>query len=239
VKTSSHFLYRILYPVLGSVFFLGVLLPIRAVSANQVSGSGLVNFFILSRPVGEVSDRVVSSREVRINHAIGQVMGSSEPGVAEGQGRQVLTGLESSFSNEVSRVLDEWIIYFEAKSLSSQPIAKNELVSEVKKVQDVWGAKSSWQDLEVTPDEVREVVERKMMVRSFEKLKRDPGVGMISDDEALAYYRKNRNRFGSAPFAAYKEVIKAFLVKTQNEKRLAEWLDVLRRKYKVRNLVSG
>jgi hypothetical protein len=194
------------------------------------------SIILLSRAVGEVGERVVTSREVRIDDAVEQAV-SNKP--ASPDGFRVLNGQEKAFPGEVSKVLDEWIVFLEAKTLSSQSISKTEISSTVKTVQDFWGAKSIWQELEVGSDELRDTVERKLVAKNFERLKSDPNLAPVSDDEALAYYRKNRLRFGSLPFSSFKDNIKAFLVKSQTERRLAEWRDVLRRKYKVRNFIAG
>lgn len=191
---------------------------------------------LLSRAVGEVGDHVVTSREVRINDAIEQAM-NGKPSVPEGY--RILNGAEKIFPGEVSRVLDEWVVYLEAKSLSSQPFARGDLNANVKAVQELWASKTAWQELEVSAEELRETIERKLVAREFERLKSDPQLAPVSDDDALAYYRKNRLRFGSLPFSTFKDNIRAFLIKTQTERRLAEWREVLRRKYKVRNFIAG
>jgi hypothetical protein len=186
--------------------------------------------------VGEVSDRILTSREVRINDAIEQALTEK---AASPEGYRLLTGQEKAFPGEVSRVLDEWIVFLEAKTLSSQGASKADVNAGVKAVQDLWGGKSTWLELEVSADELRDIIERKLVSKNFEKLKSDPQLAPVSDDDALAYYRKNRLRFGSLPFSSFKDNIKTFLVKQQTERRLAEWREVLRRKYKVRNFIAG
>ncbi|MNY60610.1 hypothetical protein D3C86_1971860 [compost metagenome] len=62
-------------------------------------------------------------------------------------------------------------------------------------------------------------------------------VGIITDQEAQAYYDKNRIKFGSMPFSNFKENIKTFLAQQQLEERLRSWFEVIKRKYKVRNLL--
>lgn len=161
-------------------------------------------------------------------------MDPSKPGI----GRLAYES-ERAFVVEVSRVLDEWVVFLEAKALSSPLPSRAEVARVSRLVTDRWSAKSEWQDLEVSSDELKDIVERKLMARDFERLKSDPQLSPVSDDEALAYFRKNRLRFGSLPFETFKDNIKSFLVKSLTERRLAEWHEVLRRKYKVRNFVAG
>lgn len=190
----------------------------------------------VTRVVGEVNDHFVTSREVRIMDAIDQAL-EGKPSSPEGF--RILTGGERQFPSEVGRVLDQWIVYLEAKSLSNEPVGKAEISRGVGMVQEKWSGTKAWTELEVDSDELRRMVELQLTARNFERLKSDPQMTPVSDDDALTYYKKNRLRFGSLPFSSFKENIKAFLVKQQTERRLAEWHEILRRKYKVRNFISG
>jgi hypothetical protein len=207
----------------------------RATAAPALvpAATGLV---LVTRAVAEVADRVVTSREVRMSDAIEQAMTGKSPGT---DGFRVLTGVEKNFPGEVTATLDEWIVYLEAKSLSSSPPSKTDLAAAVKGVQEFWAGKPAWLALEVSADELRDIVERKLIAKDFERLKADPELTPVSDDDALSYFRKNRLRFGSLPFSTFKDSIKTFLVKSQTDRRLAEWRDVLRRKYRARNFIAG
>ena len=194
------------------------------------------SIIVVTRAVAEVGERIVTSREVRYNDAIEQAITGKAPGAA---GFRVLEGTEKTFPGEVTAILDEWIVYLEAKSLSSQPPTRIDINSAIKNVQEFWATKPGWSALEVSPEELRDAVERKLIAKDFEKLKSDPELSPVSDEDALSYFRKNRLRFGSLPFSTFKDSIKAFLVKSQTERRLAEWRDVLRRKYRARNFIAG
>jgi hypothetical protein len=188
----------------------------------------------VTKVVGEVGDRVVTSREVRINEAIDQALfglGNDKQSVA--------TGLEKTFPQTVGKVLDEWAVYFEAKSLLSSESSKEDIEKAIATVKGKWAENGAWARLEVSAMELRDSIDRKLVANSFSRLKTDPQLSSISDDEALTYYRKNRLKFGSLPFSSFKENIKSFLIKTQTEKRMTEWHEVLRKKYKVRNFISG
>lgn len=191
----------------------------------------------ITRVVGEVGDHVLTSREVRINDAVAQAT-AGKPATPEGY--RILIGQERFFPGEVAKVLDEWAVYLEAKALSSgESASKAEIARVVKLVQDLWAAKGMWMEMEVGEAELRALVERKLVAQEFERLKADPQLAPVSDEDAMAYYRKNRLRFGNLPFDSFKENIKAFLTKSQTDRRLAEWREVLRRKYKVRNFIAG
>ena len=191
----------------------------------------------ITKVVGEVGEQFVTSREVKINSAIEQAT-DVKPASGD-EGAKILTGTERAFPGEVSRVLDEWAVIFEARALGSTNVSKADVAKMIAQVQERWGTKSSWKDLEVGVDELHLMVEHKLMALDFQKLKSDPALSPVSDEEALSYYKKNRLRFGSLPFSSFSDNIKAYLVKSQVERRLSEWHEVLRRKYKTRNFISG
>lgn len=216
-------------------------MPIRRLSlilAFLLAGPALAEQPMVSvtRVVGEVDDHFVTSREVRISDAIEQAL-EGKPATPEGY--RILTGNERTFPAEVGRVLDQWIVKLEAKSLSNDPVSRTEVTRGVGLVLEKWSGSKEWSALEVGTEELRSMVELQMTAKSFEKLKSDPQMTPVTDDDALTYYKKNRLRFGSLPFSQFKDNIKAFLVKQQTERRLAEWHEILRRKYKVRNFISG
>jgi hypothetical protein len=187
----------------------------------------------VTKVVGEVGEHFVTSREVRINDGVDKAL------YGAGDKLALLSGQEKTFPTSVGKVLDEWAIYYEAKSLSSTEASKEEVDTAVSNVKSHWDQNAGWLKLEVANDELRSMIVRKLVANSFSRLKTDPQLSPISDDEALSYYRKNRLRFGSLPFSSFKENIKSYLIKTQTEKRMSEWHEVLRRKYRVRNFISG
>jgi hypothetical protein len=210
----------------------------------------------VTRVVGEVGERVVTSREVRINFAIGVAMArvlaqptgeSAAPSAAKPATTNspptpeiVIPAVQDKgFPLEVGRVLDEWAVYLEAKSLTTNDVPRPELGRVVKDVQEFWEGKPAWQALEVSPQELRDFTERKLLAQAFLALKGDASGIPIAESDALQYYRRNRLRFGAVPFTAVKESIRTFLHKSQTEKRIEDWKDILRHKYKVRNFVAG
>lgn len=223
------------------------LLPPQSVSSTPLPKAAKVeapvssSVISITKVVGEVGDQFITSREVKMNAAIEQVLlpPAAKPPGSPDDASKILTGTERSFPGEVSRVLDEWAVYFEAKSLGSTSVSKSEISRISGLVQTRFSTEPAWKDLDVGAEELKVIVERKIAASEFQKLKSDPALSPVSEDEALAYYKKNRLRFGSLPFSSFSENIKAYLVKTQVERRLAEWHEVLRRKYKTRNFISG
>lgn len=187
----------------------------------------------VTRVVGEVGPRIVTSREVRMNEAIGQVLQGSD------MLKRVLTASDPSFPNQVLRVLDEWTVFLEAGEIGSRGTDAAEIQRLAKAVADAWKANSEWDKIEPSAVEIREIVERKLVAQNLERLKSNASLVNVTDAEALQYYKKNRLRFGNMPFENFKDNIKSALIRSQTERRLFEWRSVLRRKYRVRNFVGA
>lgn len=191
----------------------------------------------VTRVVGEAGPRVVTSREVRINEAVGQVLAVGS-NTSRGK-KRILEIADPTFSAQVSRVLDEWTVYLEALEIGTKPADKAEVIKLQAAVQDHWKGASEWSSLEASATEIREIVERKLMAESLEKLKSDASLVTISEAEALQYFKKNRLRFGNLPFENFRDNIKSALARSQTDRRMNEWRSVLRRKYRVRNFVGA
>jgi hypothetical protein len=187
----------------------------------------------VTRVVGEIGPRIVTSREVRMNEAIGQVL-QGAPSL-----KRVLSANDPNFPNQVLKVLDEWTVYLEAGEIGSKATDKAEIQRLAKAVSEGWKSNSEWEKIEPAVTEIREIVERKLVAQNLERLKSDASLVNVTDAEALQYYKKNRLRFGNMPFENFKDNIKSALVRSQTERRLFEWRSVLRRKYRVRNFVGA
>lgn len=186
----------------------------------------------VTRVVGEAGDRVITSREVRLNHAIAQTL-AKEPS------KKILALEDSGFPLEVLKVLDEWTVYLESIEVGTKLVDEAEIARLAKAVGEYWKGDSNWERLEAAPSEIRDILARKLAAQSLEKLKGDTSLVTVTDAEALQYFKKNRLRFGNLPFENFKDNIKAALIKNQTERRLGEWRAVLRRKYRVRNFVGA
>lgn len=216
--------------------------PVTAPPAHKEPQQGGVRS--LTRVVGEIERpmersierTIVTSREVQINDAIEQAVYGRPLGQTQ---IRVLQGTEKSFAKDVQTVLREWVIYLEAKSFESGDVSHADLQKALRAVQDNVSHLPAWQGLEPSTAEVNDILERKLISKKFLRLKTDSAQVPISDAEAMAYFKKNRLRFGNMPFTSFRENIKTFLIKQQMDRRLHEWLDVLERKYKVRNFIAG
>jgi hypothetical protein len=192
----------------------------------------------VTRAVGEVGPRIVTSREVRMNEAISQIVNPPAVDVA-GTKKRIIAIDDPAFPAQVLKVLDEWTVFLEANVIGSKTADKAEAARLAKLVLDAWKGFPDWERLEASPNEIRDIIERKLAAQSLEHLKGDASLVNVSDAEALQYFKKNRLRFGNLPFENFKDGIKQALIRSQTERRLTEWRAVLRKKYRVRNFVGA
>lgn len=187
---------------------------------------------LVSESVGQAGEYVITSREVQISSAIEDVL-YSEKSVALLEVRPD----QAPYRNAVANVLLEVVVAMEAENFNVGTVPADEMKQAVAKVEKALGGKSFWTRLEVTSTELLRFTTRKLVAKSFLKFKSNSMVGIITDQEAQSYYDKNRIKFGSMPFSNFKENIKTFLAQQQLEERLRSWFEVIKRKYKVRNLL--
>lgn len=189
---------------------------------------------LVSETVGQVSDRVVTSREVQISMAIGSVLFPDEKGAAL---TEVRPG-GAQFSKAVTQVLLELVVALEAENFNVAAVSEAELKEALAKIEKGLAGKALWNQVEPSASEIKSIASRKLIAKSFLKFKTNSMTGIVTDQEALAYYNENRAKFGSSPFEDFRENIKTFLAQQQLEERLRSWFEVIKRKYKVRSLVA-
>lgn len=189
----------------------------------------------MTETVGQVSDYVVTSREVQIAMVIENIL---FPPKTPLKGLYEVRPGQTEFRNAVTNVLLEAVVAMEAENFNVAAISDEELKSAIAKVERAVSGRAYWGDLEVSSGELKRFTARKLTSKSFWKFKSSSMTGIITDQEAQAYYDKNRVKFGSHPFESFKDNIKTFLAQQQLEERIRAWFEVIKRKYKVRNFVA-
>ncbi|WII71968.1 hypothetical protein QJS83_16005 [Bdellovibrio sp. 22V] len=186
---------------------------------------------VVTETVGQAADQVVTSREVQIAMVIEHVLYPVKNGkkdlyeVRPGQGE---------FRSAATSVLLEAVVALEAENFNVASLSDEELAEAVSKIEKAVAGKAYWAQLEVSPAELKKFTSRKLVAKSFLKFKTNSMSSIITDQEAQAYYDKNRVKFGSTPFASFKDNIKNYLAQQQLEERIRAWFEVIKRKYKVR-----
>ncbi len=185
--------------------------------------------------MGEAKDQFITSREVQINEAVETVLSAK----GDGKSLQIAEIGHENFPAKVNDVLTEWIVYFEAQSFSADAVSKAAVEDAISKVEKGSANSSGWKRLDVSKSELEEVLKRKLSAKSFIRLKTESSLMPVTDSEAQAYFKKNRLKFGNLPFTSFKDSIKAHLRQQQMDRRMKDWLEILQKKYKVRNFVAG
>lgn len=191
---------------------------------------------IISETVGQVADHVVTSREVQISSVVENVL---FPGKNKSVSIVEINPGLPEFQAALTNVLLEAVVSLEAENFNVTTLSDSDLLAATTKVERAVAGKKYWTKLEVSQAELRKFTQRKLNAKNFLKFKTNSMSGIITDQEALAYYEKNRVKFGGTSFATFKDNIKSFLAQQQLEDGLRSWFEVIKRKYKVRNFLAG
>lgn len=194
---------------------------------------------IITSAVGQVSDHVVTSREVLMSNIYERWRIASQS--VDAAGKQPRPDWRPSLSSDVFRqatssLLLEHTVAKEAESFSVAQVERDAIRKNTKDFLAAVAGFSEWKKLEASEGETEKMIERKMRAQSFLKFKTESAGVIVTEEDAKAYYEKNRMKFGNMPFSQFKDSIKEVLTKQILEDRLKEWFEVLRRKYRVRNL---
>lgn len=197
-------------------------------------GSNFSRASLFSTNAGRVGDHVVTTREVMIYHLIEQALGGKniEPKI------QLAEVTSRSYLREITSVLIENAVFFEAEVFSAAPLEASRLKSQMAQIRARLNAVKLWQSLDVSDAELRQAVTRKIRAKDFVRFKIDSAAIPISDAEAKKYFEQNQSQFENLPFTNFKENIKSYLTKQQVDHRLKDWFELLQSKYKVRNYLS-
>lgn len=189
---------------------------------------------VISTGVGMVKGRAVTSREVQIQNLLNVALFEKEPAK-----KLKLLNLDSrAFGKAVQETLLETVISLEAQSFNVIQISEDERKKAVTQALKNLKGSKIWKDLQVSPAELETAVGKKIQAKRFIQFRAQSSVLPITDSEAQKYFNENRLKFGDLPFENFKENIKSYLSRTQVERRLKDWYDVLLNKYQVKNLIA-
>lgn len=209
-------------------------LPIAPPPAPAVIRKGVV----VSQGVAQVSDYVVTSREVTISGIIEKATDQKLPAAGKKIDRSqwVLKEGSENFQKHLAQVILEQVIQLEAENFSVGAVSREDIESFQKHLQESVNGWELWKKLEVTTAEIEKIILRKLRAKNFLQFKMETSGVQISDEEAKKYFEKNRVKFGNLPFAQFKDGIKEVLAQEQMQEKLKDWFDILKRKYRVKYL---
>ncbi|MEZ0392275.1 MAG: hypothetical protein ACAH59_08675 [Pseudobdellovibrionaceae bacterium] len=191
----------------------------------------------VSEAVAQAGPFVVTSREVIISNILDEALALPiQSGALPDRKNWILKVKSEAYSKHLAQILLEIVVQLEAENFSIGTVS-NEDVSSLEKHLEVqvkgWPA---WKELEISSAEIQMLIKRKLRAKNFLKFKMESSGVQISDEEAKAFYDKNRVKFGSLPFSQFKGSIKEVLAQEQLQEKLKDWFEILKRKYRVRYL---
>lgn len=222
---------------LGVLVFIVVSLCIRSTQAEASLSS-----VIISQSVGQVGGYIITSREVQIAAIVEKFI------YFEKDKKEVKFEINSpqlpadplkdpNFLKELNSYLLDQVVSLESENFSITNVSNEDVLALQNRLKDKVNQNSYWKSLEVSDLELQKIIKAKLVSKDFISFKMSSVVSVVTDQEALAYYEKNRAKFGNGNFDSFKSTIKNFLSQQQMEERLKSWFELIKRKYKVRNLL--
>lgn len=184
--------------------------------------------------VAQVGEHIITSREVYLFYAINQLI--------DGQGfdTKVLNIESDEFAREIRNTLQDWCVFLEAKAFQAVPVFEEDVQKYYSELIVKKWMQNPWQkQYEYSTRELRDNLIRVMQARQLMQFRGQASSIPVSDSDAQKYYEENRFKFGEAKFDTVKDNIKSFLAKSQGEKRMRDWIELLRAKYQTKNYISG
>jgi hypothetical protein len=192
-----------------------------------------VSAAIVSTGVGSVRGQVITSREVQIQYLLEAALNGDHK-----EKLKILALDSKAFAEEVQDTLLEAVVSLEAQSFNVMELSNEEVKSAERKANKILKKSEAWKELAVAKKELDAALRRKLQSKKFIQFRAQSSVIPVTDVEAQKYFNENRLKFGNLPFENLKENIKSALSRTQVERRLKDWYDVLLNKYQVKNLIA-
>jgi hypothetical protein len=212
--------------LLSSMWFLNsIILSVFLVHAQSV---------LVTKSAGRVMDHVVTTREVLINSLIEDVLYRPKAPRAI----HAVSMKDRAYLRETSAVLLEWAIYYDGKTEKQVNISDKEVDLAIKRAEKTLRKNQAWQEAMVESSELRDVIIRKLKVKSLIDAHMALFTPVITDSDAKNYFEENKYKFSNLQFESLRPNIKAFLQKEQSDERMREWFELLQIKYKVRNFLA-
>lgn len=211
-------------------FFRGGVVGLGLMILISVLGRANVKDQLISESVGSIRQEILTLREAVMSSFAEKPIANTLLSVPQTKEEKI---------QAVNTLLLDRMVEAEALNLGFKDIDAKEVFRIVLSLEkELSGASIKAYRFQV--DELKTMVERKLIVRNFLKSKTESFVSLLSEQDLQSYYDKNRLRFGSMPLIQMKENIRAYLSQKQKEERLVSWIEVLKRKYKAKNyLIEG
>lgn len=184
--------------------------------------------------VGRVGDHILTSREVHMSSIMEKVLYEKQK-----PSTVTVSPIDSkTFFGEVNDAILERSLAKEAGNFDVVRVdekARREMESRLMKAVAHMAA---WKALEPAPNEWKAILERKLKAKLFIKFRKESSQLPVTDAEAKRYFEDNHLKFGNLPFENFKDNIKSYLARSQVDRRLKDWYEVIKSKYKAKNFLA-
>lgn len=126
----------------------------------------------------------------------------------------------------------------EAKNFDVVKINPSELHDLEARFAKMQNAIPGWKSIDATTAEWKALLERKLKAKMFIKFRKDSSELPVTDTEAKRYFEENHLKYGNLPFENFKDNIKSFLARSQVDRRLKDWYEVIKSKYNAKNFLA-
>lgn len=211
---------------------------------------------VLLQTVGSIQEDIVSTRDVQIAYQVEKILSpednkvkeedlarqdtkkKSDPAKSSSTINLKLDFGDKEFNSALSAYFIDQMAYREADSFKVAQIDSVVIQQATTNVSQQLQNRSEWKTLQVSDEELKKAVTQKLTAERFIKIKTDAMTTVVTDQEAMMYFEKNRLKFGQLPFANFKQNIKAFLSQQQLDDRLKTLFETLKKKYQVKNYIT-
>ena len=187
----------------------------------------------ISQTVGVVDKTVITSREVEVAYLLEKyAFGKNENLSLPFSGKILIS--------QTSAYLLENVIYEEAKSFISTALDSSELKAKLQTFLQKLKASSDikyWNRLEIGETELKMILTKKMQAKDFIELKRRTAQPLVNRQDVKDYYDKKRSKFSREPFDQVALKIREEIIEEKIDENMRDWLQTLRSKYEVKNLL--
>lgn len=184
--------------------------------------------------VARVGDHILTSREVQMSAIMEKLLYQNMKPSAV-----TVAPLDSkAFFSDVNDAILERSLANEAKSFDVVHLDEKERKEMESRLTKDVATLALWKAMDPAPNEWRAILERKLKAKLFIKFRKESSELPVTDTEAKRYFEDNHLKYGNLPFENFRDNIKSFLARSQVDRRLKDWYEVIKSKYNAKNFLA-
>ncbi len=185
----------------------------------------LLSFFLSAEPevvvaaLAKVGDQVITSRDLQMNLFLNEIHNPLNEYIDR--------------KDPLKELVSEHLMVKEASALLVIKLDDSEVTQNEAKISQKLKNDRLWQSMAVSSKELREHVQRKLLVRNILNLKMPKDLLAVNDEAIESYYMQNKNQLGQKPLAEVREKIIQILKLQKNQERFRDWMSAVFRTHSV------